>query len=206
MVGVIGCFVLGGCERGCLAQWLGERGFGGALPGTTGPETPPSKGPVDLGGTDCSDGLLRCVEGEIEASRIAHIPSHCVKKTEGEKRGSPCTCPWEVVGACTTGCVEEGLEIVASVDAGSSQLCRPDAAVARPLLPAEGGNPIICSMEGYRCVDEVVQLCERPGQPAQLVGKCLNGCATHVEVDPGETKNLNGVLSILCRRDHAERW
>lgn len=194
---------LGGCERGCLASWLSDRGVGGATPESAGRGTPAQ--PLDLGGIDCSDGLLRCIEGQVEASRLAHIPNSCVKTGGAEKRGGSCTCPWDSVAVCPSGCVEDGVEIVAWPDAGSLQLCRPEGAVARPLSPAESASTEICASEGFACVNEVVRLCERPGQPVRLLGRCLNGCQTHIEIDPGETMNPNGVLSILCRRDHAER-
>lgn len=192
---------LGGCERGCLSNWLSERGVGGKTPETTGRGTPSSA----LQGFDCSDGLLRCIDGQVEASRATHIPDSCAKGAAGERRATTCTCPWESVGACPSGCVENGLEVVAWPDAGFPQLCLPNHAVARPLLPAETESTEICATEGVTCVNETVRLCEHIGRPARLVGKCLNGCQAHIEIEPGETMDLHGVLSILCRRDDAER-
>ena len=53
---VLSIFALAGCERGCLARRAAER--------TSSP-------PIDLSGTDCPDGLARCVDGRVEISRLA---------------------------------------------------------------------------------------------------------------------------------------
>jgi hypothetical protein len=208
--GVVAALLTAGCERGCLATWLGERGIGGATPDGTGPRGPGTSSPFDLSGVDCSDGLLRCTEGRVEASRAAQLPSSCADPSRStgknpSEKGASCTCPWEPVATCPSGCVEDGLEIVGWPDAGWPQLCRPETDVARPLLAVEEQGVQICAREGYACEGGIVRLCTRPGQPVQLLAKCLYGCQPDVEVDPGETKNLNGVLAILCRRDHAER-
>lgn len=197
---------LGGCEHGCLTTWLARQGLGGTTPGSSGREAPIEPRPVlDLSGTDCSDGLLRCVEGEVEASRVAHLPNGCGANQNPEGRLG-CTCPWERVLRCGSGCVEEGLEVIAFPDAGAAQLCRPETPVARPLLATETSTTEICANEGFACVENIVRVCDQPGQPVRLVGKCLHGCQPGITLDHGETKNPNpGVLSILCRRDHAER-
>src|SRR5262249_45819196 len=145
---------------------------------------------LDLSGTDCSDGLLRCEEGEVEASLAAHLP-RCESKGAQERNG--CSgCPWQAIYRCTTGWGQEGLEVVGFADAGAGQLCRPLAPVARPsLIPspagsldAEQGRVEICASEGYACVDETVRLCERTGQPVRFVGRCLYGCHPGISIDP----------------------
>ncbi len=208
---VVGSLLLSSCERGCLSRWLEERGVGGAPPegsGRTAPHAPrPGMAPgdprMDLFGTDCSDGLLRCVDGRIEASRAAWLPDPC--GSPGQEKGGACVCPWDPIGRCPNGCVADGLEVVATPDAGAAQLCRPDAPIARPLLPGEGGPAEICASGGYACVDRIVRHCERPGQPVRMLGLCLFGCQQGIAVESGETLNPDGLVAILCRRDDAER-
>lgn len=198
-----------GCERGCLSRWLAERGVGGGAPEGSGGAAPPGKPrTLDLSGTDCSDGLLRCTGGRVEASRAAHLPHPCGAARMGEREPA-CQCPWDVVGACPSGCASDGLEAIgAPTDAGVAQLCRPDVPVARPVLP---GDPIpidICAHEGVACVDGIVRTCEAPGQPVRALAMCLDGCQRHVgidDVDPGALTNPDGLVSILCQRGHAER-
>jgi len=193
-----------GCERGCLARWLEDRG-----------EAPAGK-PRTLGleGTDCSDGLLRCVEGRVEASRAAHLPHGCGGGAGGTERRTACECPWDFVMQCASGCAREGLEAIGVLsDAGAVQLCRPSAPVARPVLPGDPVPTDICTSEGVACVDGIIRACEAPGLPTRAVATCLNGCQSHVGMDgwgddsgdPGALKDPDGVASILCRRDHAER-
>lgn len=201
------------CERGCLGRWLGERGVGGETPEGSGGAAPQGKTrTLDLTGTDCSDGLLRCRDGRVEASRAAHLPYPCGAGRSGE-RPAACECPWDAVAACPSGCVRDGLEVIGAPDAGTEQLCRPDFPVARPVLP---GDPIpseICAGEGVACADGIVRVCEAPGQPVRALATCLNGCQPHVgiDIDPGidighgAPKDPDGLASILCRRRHAER-
>lgn len=201
-VGLLAAAV-GGCERGCLGRWLGEHGLGGASPGGSGRDAAAAARGLDLFGTDCSDGLLRCVDGNVEASRTAHLSAECQAPASPEKRAA-CACPWEPMVRCASGCVDEGLEVIAPRDAGA-QLCRSDVPAARPLLATEVGPTEICASEGLACVDEIVRICDRAGQPARLLGRCLHGCQPGITVDHGEATSPDGVLWILCRRDHAER-
>jgi hypothetical protein len=191
----IGGFLVGlpACERGCLASWLHERGIGGKPPEGPGRETPPGNGrTMDLSGTDCSDGLLRCVAGHVEASRPAHI-------TTGE-------CPWDDVMACP--CASDGLTVLGSPDGGAPQLCRPDHPVARPILP---GDPVamgVCPDEHIGCREGVIEVCDRSGASARSVAFCLSGCAVTVALDDspgGAPGTLDGLVPILCRHQHAER-
>lgn len=191
--------LLAGCERGCLLPRLGEAW--GEPAGDPGRKAPLGK---VLSGTDCSDGLLRCVDGRVEASRAAHIPHPCTPQKTGEK-GS-CECPWEVAAECPAGCAVEGLEVLGErTDAGSAQLCRPVGAVARRPLPGEGASEV-CAAAGYACVGGVVRQCAATQRPSTALATCLHGCAPWVGVvEDGETTNPDGVVSILCRRDDAER-
>jgi hypothetical protein len=90
-------------------------------------------------------------------------------------------------------------------DAGD-QLCRPLRPASRPTLPSDPGIGDICASEDVRCVDKVVRVCERVGQPVRAIGVCIFGChPAGIVVDHGEAKDLDGILTILCRRDDAER-
>lgn len=203
-----------GCERGCLARWLGDRGVGGLSAEPEGVGSGAAQGPRGLGleGTDCSDGLLRCVGGRVEASRAAHLSRGCGGR-EAE-RPTACVCPWDVVTECASGCVREGLEAIgAPTDASAAQLCRPSALVARPVLPGDPVPTDICVSEGVACVDGIVRACEAPGLPTRAVAICLKGCEVQIGVDawgddsedPGALEDVDVVTSLLCRRDHAER-
>lgn len=189
-----------GCQRGCLATWLAEqRGERGAS----------STGSSPLEGTDCSDGLVRCIDGHVEASVLAHVPFPCTSGPEGSKA---CSCPWRVLAECRAGCAEEGLELVArsDVDAGAlgEALCRPLAPVARAVLPADGVTPGVCPGRSLRCTDGVVRSCEAAGTPERPVAWCLHGCEARLSIDlddTGGSTNLDGRVPILCRRPDAER-
>lgn len=200
----VGC---AGCERGCLSLWLGEHGVG-----STGHETrerdprdPPAGSLAgELSGTDCSGGLLRCVGGRVEASLDAHLPHPCGTST-GRERPGTCACPWEPLAPCASGCVVEGLEIAATPDAGAEQLCRPLVPSTRPLLPGDPVAAEICAGEGFSCKDGIVRSCDGPALPVRPVATCSAGCQPGIFVDHGDAMDLDGVASILCRRDHAER-
>jgi hypothetical protein len=192
-----------GCERGCLTSWLGDHGVGGA-----GPRGASDAGRLDLTGTDCSDGLARCVDRRIEVSRLAHLPSRCSGSPLPEPvKGGGCECPWESVGTCATSCVVDGVEVVADADAAAVQLCRPELPVARPYGAADPPLAGVCTEEGITCRDGVVRGCDAPGAPPRALGKCLEGCATTVAVvsSAGALGTSTGPAEILCRRDHAER-
>ena len=203
-------FAVSGCERGCLGRWLEEHGIGGAAPESPGGGAPQGKRrSLDLSGTDCSDGLLRCRDGRVEASRAAHLPHPCGSRKPAEQ-GSACDCPWDFVATCPSGCAIEGLDVFGgggANDGGAAQLCRPDVPVARPFFPGDPVPNEICASEHVACVDGIVRTCERPGQPVRPLAICLFGCQPHVGVDiePGEPVNLDGLASILCQRDQAER-
>jgi hypothetical protein len=166
---------------------------------------------VSLAGTDCSDGLVRCVEGRIEASRLAHLPHPCGSPSLEEGRRSECVCPWDVVATCEDGCAAEGLVAIADPDAGGRKLCAVDkaawGAVARPPLPGDPAllEPRICNDVALVCVDGAVRRCDGAGAPEQIVAVCVQGCDPGIAIDHGDRMIGDGVAQILCRRAHAER-
>jgi hypothetical protein len=174
------------CERGCGRTWLGAHGVGEAPP----PGAPAS---LPLRGLDCPDGLARCTDGNVEASRLAMIAQPC--------RGpeSVCACPWEPAGVCDGRCVADGLELVIERDAAAAQLCAP---VGRAFdLPAAGDRlaPPGCD-EGqlYRCAARVVTDCLH----RRAIGSCLRGCFAEGASIEDEVGGISreAALAILCLR------
>ncbi|MBX3192732.1 MAG: hypothetical protein KF819_37460 [Labilithrix sp.] len=197
---------LSGCERGCAGSWLAQQGSspssGGEGPGGSAARDAAS---ALLEGTDCGDGLARCVEGRLESSLAAHLPHPCRETERGR-----CVCPWESIGRCAAGCVRSGLEIVATPEVARAQLCRPEIPVLRALLPADVARVEICGEEGTSCVDGIVRVCAARGQPVRPVAACAFGCAIGVGIDPadlepGGSPIADGPAPILCRRADAER-
>jgi hypothetical protein len=202
---LLGALTMGvsACERGCLMRWFEDRsaspGLGAESPrGSVARDGAPS---FDLGGTDCSDGLARCVDGRVEISIAGHVPSPCTAR----ERPGGCSCAWAPAATCETGCVKDGIEVVASADVARAQLCAAAEPLLRPLSPTELATVLICAEDGVSCVDGRVQACTTRGQPAQLLGACVNGCATGIGVEPGDLLTGDGPAAILCRRAHAER-
>jgi len=209
---VASALAVAGCERGfrscgsSIGMAPDPTGGGAAPRGSSG--SGPSA--FDLGGTDCSDGLARCVAGHVEVSIAAHLPHPC---SAGEKSrpnaGGPCVCPWRSASAsrCARGCAKEGVEIVADEAVAVAQLCAADPSppIVRPLLATELTTVTICSDEAVTCEGGVVISCQARGQPARRLAACVEGCASGVAVDPGEDLTSDGAISILCRRAHAER-
>jgi hypothetical protein len=201
---------LSACERGCLSRRLEDR----SLTPTTGGEGPRGSarqdaGPTfDLAGTDCSDGLARCTAGRVEVSIAGHIPHPCSTPNapipQAEKAGS-CECPWRVVASCDSGCVKDGLEVVATSEVAIAQLCASTEPLLRPLLPSESTSVSICADEGVSCVEGVVRVCAQRGQPVQLAAACAHGCAAGISVDQEDVGTGDGRAAILCQRAHAER-
>lgn len=189
-----------GCERGCLTTWLLDHGAGGR----------PSAAPLALDGIDCSDGLMRCTEGRVETSELAHLSPPCNDPRSAE-HGKTCVCPWRVLGECRTGCAEDGLEVTASGDAGVDQLCASLVPIARPILAEDNAMASVCADSAIRCTDGIVRSCEAPGLPERLLARCVLGCDPAVAIDmaeapaPGGPKSPDGRISILCRHVDAER-
>jgi len=195
---------LSACERGCLMRWFEDRSASPGL-GTEAPRgsvTRDGAPSFELGGTDCSDGLARCVGGRVETSVAGHVPYPC---TAPRERPGSCECAWSPVATCQIGCVKDGIEVVAAAEVARDQLCASPDATLRPLLPSELANVVICSEDGSSCVDDVVRACTARGQPARLLGACAHGCATGIGVEPGDLLTGDGPAAILCRRAHAER-
>jgi hypothetical protein len=153
-----------------------------------------------LNAVDCPDGLARCVDGNVEASRLATIPQPC-------RRPPPeCACPWERVGTCDDGCVVEGIELVMERRYAGVQLCAPrgDAGVAIPLTGAS--TPASACDEGqlYRCRAGQVVAC----RDNAVIGSCASGCFTDqaaIDADlgigiPKTTISREEAFAILCSR------
>ncbi|MDB4935766.1 MAG: hypothetical protein JWP87_2738 [Labilithrix sp.] len=191
-------FGVSACERGCLSRWLEDKS---QSPTSASGERDGAPS-FDLGGTDCSDGLARCVEGRVETSIAAHVPHPC---TSSREKPGTCECPWQAVGRCEAGCVKDGVEVLATPEVAREQLCASPEPVLRPLLPNEVTAVSICAGEGVACVDGVVRACAMRGQPATPVGGCTHGCAPGIGVEPGDVLTGNGPAAILCRHAHAER-
>ena len=190
----------GGCQRGCLTAWLIEHGAAGQPPATASP----------LDGIDCSDGLLRCTEGRVEASELAHLSSPCGRPDLPE-RGKACVCPWRVLGECRAGCAEDGLEVNVSGDAGLDQLCVSLVPIARPVLPEDHVTVSVCADSAIRCTDGIVRSCEGPGLPERALARCVLGCEPGISLDmaeapaPGGRASSDGRVTTLCRHVDAER-
>lgn len=184
-----------GCERGCLGRWLAERGAA-ERPGA------PSHVGEALFGTDCSGGLVRCVGGRVEASLAGAVAHPCGPRAAETKHR--CECAWELVGACPAGCAYEGLEVAASPDAGVEQLCGSLSPSARAPLPGEAPASGICADARVACVDGAVHACDGAGSPVRLVAVCLGGCHPDIGVIHGGAADLDGAVSVLCRRTHVD--
>lgn len=193
------------CERGCLSRRMeesGSPGTGGVAP--RGSRTTDASSSFDLAGTDCSDGLARCVDGRVETSVGKHIPYPCTSQP-GRERGGACECPWESAGQCASGCVKDGLEVVATAEVAREQLCTASTPVLRPVTAVESVAARICAEENVSCAENIVRTCSARGQPERLVAGCAAGCATGIAVEPEDFATADGVAAILCRRAHAER-
>lgn len=147
---------------------------------------------------DCPDGLARCVDGRVQASRLFSYPAHCSGPPE------QCSCPWDNLGSCKRGCVVEGADVVVARDHAWAQLCSPTAAdvfsrppIAPPELPIS-----LCSEATYRCTGDVVVACEMDGatmKPRPLAA-CLRGCAEDGSaIDDDEGISRDAAIALLCR-------
>lgn len=189
------------CERGCLSPRPGSPGAGGE--GPRGSSETDAAASLGLSGTDCSDGLARCVAGRVESSVAGHVPHPCTQAPR--ERSGTCECPWAAAGRCAAGCVKDGVEVVASPEVAAIQLCNAVVPVLRPVTALDAVNVAICAEEGVSCVDGLVRACAAPSLPVRLVAACVSGCAPGVAVELGDLLTGDGVAAILCRRDHAER-
>jgi hypothetical protein len=145
---------------------------------------------------DCPDGLARCVEGSVEASRLAVLPQPC----HGAE--SVCTCPWDLVAWCRQGCAADGLEVVMERARAGRQLCAPDldAGTARSTAMTRHVGP--CD-EGqlYLCTAGLVIDCAAHA----VVASCVRGCfAEGATIDERMTERSSvpreAAFAILCSR------
>jgi hypothetical protein len=180
---------LSGCQRGCLATWLRDRGSASKT------ATPLTM----MNGIDCPDGLGRCVGGAVEVSRVARVPRPC----PASARPEDCECPWEAVENCPRGCTEEGTEVVVSSDRAAARLCAPDPLnpPARPvvgILPPPGA----CDADGYRCLGSLVIACStgEGGRIGRVFAACVRGCFQEGESLGEEEADPEGAARILCAR------
>jgi hypothetical protein len=180
------CLVLflGGCERGCLTNWLREKS--GRGPSSA------SSASAAWGGVDCPHGLARCNGGVVEASVFANLPSPCSGPPER------CACPWERVGACPAACAADGVELVVPRDQALAQMCAPSVDAgpfARPAAPGTLSPSGGCDGERYRCAASTVIACA----PQRAVARCVFGClqeGDELDVDVSEA----AATALLCRR------
>jgi hypothetical protein len=177
---------LAGCERGCLSNWLTERGVGGDKPVI-------GKGSLPVQGVDCPDGLARCEDGVVRVSRAYSYPVPCKESPE------QCTCPWVNVGACERGCVAESIELVMRRALAAEQLCAPASGsaagvLARPPDPAFEVRPGWCEGESYRCEGGAVVACV--DSPSALAA-CVKGCAEEGTTVDEEIPH-EAAIAILC--------
>ena len=137
---------------------------------------------------DCPDGLARCEDGTVSASRLATLRVPCVGPA------SACTCPWEAVAACPDGCAADGVEVVIERDRAAGQLCAPGrdagALAASPLPPADAG---VLPASPLPTVDAGETVCEE-GDRYRCAGGRVVECAVG-----GDRRPLPAWL--LCRGD-----
>jgi hypothetical protein len=193
--------LLSGCEKGCdrgwLARWIRDRGS---------PEkfaTPMTM----MNGSDCPDGLARCVGGAVEVSHVARVPRPC----PASRRPEECQCPWEAIDNCPRGCIEDGTEVIAPPDRAAARLCAPDPADP-PVRVAVGALPPPGACEGaredgYRCVGSLVVVCgvREAGAGdeavrARVLAACVRGCFREGEALGEEEADPEGAARILCAR------
>ncbi len=143
------------CERGCLSKRLSSTQDGGL--------------PLDL--VDCPDGLARCVDGQLQKSKLAAV-------------APPAVCPWVPAGECAGDCVE-GIVVA---EEHAAQLCRVEAGAWRTArAPAEP-----CEAR-WQCSASRVIDCEQKS----MVAVCTKGCALDALDDDLPEGDA---VTILCLR------
>jgi hypothetical protein len=187
---LVALLALTGCQKGWLTTYLHERGASAksATPLTM------------INGTDCPDGLARCIGGAVEVSHVARIPRPCSSPAHPED----CQCPWEAVENCPLGCVESGTEVVVPPDRAAARLCAPDPANP-PARAVVGGvaPPGACEGAGFRCIGSVVVACTAGpdgGVTASVLAACVRGCFQEGEVLGEEEADPEAATRILCAR------
>ncbi|HZU84867.1 MAG TPA: hypothetical protein VE987_18175 [Polyangiaceae bacterium] len=174
------------CERGCGWGWLRERGLVSS-------PVPRTAGRSPTGAVDCPDGLARCEDGVVSASRLAALPQPC--------RGpeAACACPWEQVGACERGCVAEGLVVVVDPGAAMAQLCAAPPDAAPSFRAVDDIRPAWCEEEQlYRCAGGLVTDCGAHAVVASCVRRCI---AEDAWIERGAARvGREAAFAILCSR------
>ena len=184
-----------GCQRGCGWDWLREHGVGGPPPSAS--------GTVPMNVLDCPDGLARCFDGTVEASRLLGIAQPC--------RGpeSVCTCPWDRVGYCARGCAADGIEVVIDRTHAARQLCAPEpdanpndaTSWKRRVVDAMAPPAASCDeAQLYRCARGLVVDCA----VHVVLAACTRGCFAEgaaIEADAqDESVSREAAFAILCSR------
>jgi hypothetical protein len=148
---------------------------------------------------DCPDGLARCEDGVVSASRLAVLSMPC--------RGgaAACACPWGALGDCPGGCAAEGVEVVVERAHAVSQLCAPRKDARMFATPSSASGPsqapdaseTSCD-EGdrYRCAGGRVVDCAA----SAVIGQCLQGCFAEGTSIDDDGVNREAAFAILCSR------
>jgi len=153
---------------------------------------------LPLQGVDCPDGLARCSDGVVQASRAFSYPIPCPGPPER------CTCPWDNLASCARGCSAEGIEIAMARAHALEQLCAPSAAnvFARPPPLHVEPQAASCQGEHYRCAAGIVVACgeEDAGATETTVplAACLRGCAEEGVTIDDEGVSRDAAVAILC--------
>jgi hypothetical protein len=173
-------FAIGGagCERGCARGWV-ERADPRAPSRALGPAV------------DCPDGLARCEQGSVSASRLASIPQPCTATAQA------CTCPWDVVGECRNGCVVEGVDVVVDRSVAQAQLCAPERDASTSVMAA------VAEPAAARCEEGEVFACRR-GAVIDCAGHrqyaCPRGCFRDGASLDSDGVSREAAFAILCSR------
>jgi hypothetical protein len=191
--------LLSGCERGCLATWIRDRGAASKA----------AAPPTMLSGIDCPDGLARCVAGAVEVSQVARVPRPCPPSSRPED----CQCPWVAIETCPTGCADEGTAVVVSPAHAAGRVCAPDP-LNPPARPVQGISPppAACETAGYRCLGSLVVACSpaadvradgadvAPALVGRVYAACVHGCFQEGEALGEDEADPEGATRILCAR------
>ena len=148
--------------------------------------------PLPLNAADCPDGLAKCEQGVVYASRLATIPQPCGTPA------APCACPWDRLAECPHGCVADGVELVVEREPAKAQLCAPtrdNGPLVRP--PPPGAAPPPCEEgERYRCATGLVVECVS----GLAVGQCLRGCFAEGAAVDDDGVSREAAFAMLCSR------
>ena len=158
---------------------------------------------MPLAAFDCSDGLVRCVGGVAQASKLGSVPASCVAPPE---RPHACDCPFVDVATCSHGCVADDVTLVApAADASRTCALAPGVAAWTPAGPSAA--PARCEGEGarFRCQGSVVMACAQGA--AEPVSRCGAGCFLEGEELDDDQVDIQIASGLLCkaRRETVQR-